>query len=133
MVERLSELNTSDLDVINTAIEEFSADMVNEAPFSLGGDVRAAIDRYDDRIFFIFSICILNSLYRCFGHNTVEEIVAALEKEDSEWAKETLKLMSRVSPTSLKIALRQLHNGAGYTLGQCFKMEFHLVQKFLVS
>lgn len=61
MVERLSELNTSDLDVINTAIEEFSADMVNEAPFSLGGDVRAAIDRYDDRIFFIFSICILNS------------------------------------------------------------------------
>lgn len=69
---------------------------------------------------------------RCFKFDTVEEIVDALQKEDSEWAKETLKLMGNVSPTSLKVTLQQLRTGANLTLGECFKMEYRLVQKFLV-
>ncbi|KAG2225376.1 hypothetical protein INT45_005620 [Circinella minor] len=109
---RLSEIDNPTHDIINTAIEEFSAEMDQELEFSLGGDVRAAIDR-------------------CFKFDTVEEIFAAVEKEDSEWGKETLKLLKGVSPTSLKITLQQLRTGATLTLGQCFKMEYHLVQKFL--
>ena len=73
-----------------------------------------------------------DTLCRCFKFDTVEEIFAAVEKEDSEWGKETLKLLKGVSPTSLKITLQQLRTGATLTLGQCFKMEYHLVQKFLV-
>ena len=42
---RLSEIDNPTHDVINTAIEEFSAEMDQEASFSLAGDVRAAIDR----------------------------------------------------------------------------------------
>ena len=42
---RLSEIDNPTHDIINTAIEEFSAEMDQELEFSLGGDVRAAIDR----------------------------------------------------------------------------------------
>lgn len=62
----------------------------------------------------------------------MEEIYAAVEKEgDTAWAKDTLKLLNSVSPTSLKVTLMQLRTGANLSLGQCFKMEYHLVQKFL--
>ncbi|KAI7883088.1 ClpP/crotonase [Lichtheimia hyalospora FSU 10163] len=109
---RLAEIDEPTYDKINTAIEEFAAEMDQEAPFSLAGPTREAIDR-------------------CFKFDTVEEIIDALQKEDSEWAKETLKLMGNVSPTSLKVTLQQLRTGANLTLGECFKMEYRLVQKFL--
>ncbi|KAJ8655651.1 hypothetical protein O0I10_008740 [Lichtheimia ornata] len=109
---RLSEIENPTHDVINTAIEEFSAEMDQEPGFSLGGSIREAIDR-------------------CFKYDTMEQIVEALEKEGSEWSIETLKALKAVSPTSLKVTLQQLRAGANLTLGQCFKMEYHLVQKFL--
>ncbi|KAI9485455.1 MAG: ClpP/crotonase-like domain-containing protein [Benjaminiella poitrasii] len=108
---RLAELDHATHDIINNAIEEFSEDI--SEPFSLAGETRKAIDR-------------------CFKYDSVSEIMKQLEKEDeSDWKHEALKLMQAVSPTSLKVTLQQLRNGATLSLGQCFKMEYHLVQKFL--
>jgi 3-hydroxyisobutyryl-CoA hydrolase len=110
---RLAELENPSHDVVNQAIEEFSGEMESEPAFSLGGETRAAIDR-------------------CFKYDTVEEIIQALEKEpESAWQKETLKFLNSMSPTSLKVTLQQIRNGATLSLGQCFKMEYHLVQKFI--
>lgn len=110
---RLSELDNATHDMINSAIEEFSAELENEPTFSLTGDTRAAIDR-------------------CFKYDTMAEIMAALAKEpETAWTKETIAALTKVSPTSLKVTLQQLRNGATLSLAQCFKMEYHLVQKFL--
>lgn len=110
---RLAELDNATHDMVNQAIEEFSAELDNESTFTLSGEIRQAIDR-------------------CFKYDTVGEIVAALEKEpETEWTKGTLKLLNSMSPTSLKITLQQLRNGSTLSLAQCFKMEYHLVQKFL--
>lgn len=110
---RLSELDGANHEMINGAIEEFSAELENEPRFSLTGETRLSIDR-------------------CFKYDHVEEIIAAVEKEeDSEWKKETLKALSNMSPTSLKVTLQQIRNGSTLSLAQCFKMEYHLVQKFL--
>jgi 3-hydroxyisobutyryl-CoA hydrolase len=110
---RLSELDHATHDMVNQAIEEFSAELENEPKFSLSGETRQAIDR-------------------CFKYDTVGEIIAALEKEtETEWTKETLKLLNSMSPTSLKVTLQQIRNGSTLSLAQCFKMEYHLVQKFL--
>ncbi len=38
-----------------------------------------------------------------FFKNSVEDIMIALEKENSEWAKATLTTMKAMSPTSLKV------------------------------
>lgn len=40
-----------------------------------------------------FNTLPLKSINRCFRANTVEEIFSNLEKEGSEWAKETLEVL----------------------------------------
>lgn len=42
---------------------------------------------------------------RCFNKPLVEEIIAALDNEDSEWAEKTKNTMLSHSPTSLKVGL----------------------------
>lgn len=111
---RLSELESSNYDVINSAIEEFSADYDPEVKFSLGGESRKAVDR-------------------CFKFNTVEEIIEALDKENTEWATKTKATLLEMSPTSLKVTLQQLRIGAKRSISDCFKMEHKLAEKFMVS
>ncbi|KAH8549208.1 ClpP/crotonase-like domain-containing protein [Umbelopsis sp. PMI_123] len=111
---RLSELESSDYDIINTAIEEFAADYDPEVRFSLAGETRKAIDR-------------------CFKFNTVEEIIAALDKENTEWAANTKANLLEMSPTSLKITLQQLRIGGKRSIADCFKMEYKLAEKIIFS
>ncbi|ORZ19549.1 ClpP/crotonase-like domain-containing protein [Absidia repens] len=114
---RLAELDNVSHDVVNGVIEEFSGELDQEAGFSLGGDVRAAIDR-------------------CFKYDNLKDIVEAVKKEEQAnpaWAQETLKYLTSMSPTSLKVSLQQIRSGATLTIAQCFKMEFHLLQKFLAG
>ncbi|QYF88129.1 enoyl-CoA hydratase/isomerase family protein [Brevundimonas sp. PAMC22021] len=47
-----------------------------------------------------------------FAFDTVEEIVAALEADGSEWALAQLATLRTKSPQSLKVTLRQLRTGA---------------------
>ena len=54
----------------------------------------------------------IEAMGRCFGFDTAEEIVAALEAEDSDWAREQLATLATKSPETVKVALRQLREGA---------------------
>jgi enoyl-CoA hydratase len=67
-------------------------------PFSLAPQ-RAAIDR-------------------CFGAGSVAEIVAALEAEDDEWARDTLAILRRMSPSSVHWSFQYVRRGAHQTLAQ---------------
>ncbi len=49
----------------------------------------------------------------CFGKETVEDIVACLEA-GSDWARAQAKILAAKSPLTLKIAHRQLNEGAGF-------------------
>lgn len=64
----------------------------------------------------------------CFGHNRIEDIIAALEKDGSPFAAETLTAMRGMSPTSLKIALRQISLGASMDFQGVMTMEYSLSQ-----
>lgn len=68
---------------------------------------------------------------RCFAHDHVEEILADLQKDSSAWAIETLQAMQSLSPTSLKIALRQIRLGAKMTFAEVMAMEYRLSQACL--
>ncbi|RUS22253.1 ClpP/crotonase-like domain-containing protein [Endogone sp. FLAS-F59071] len=111
--DRLSELETSDHEVINAAIEDFVGEF-NPNNYSLRGDTRQTIDR-------------------CFRFDSVDEIIEALGKEETYWAKTTTDTLLKMSPTSLKVTLQQLRKGKQLGIADCFKMEFNLVQKFLVT
>ncbi|CAO3651272.1 unnamed protein product [Cunninghamella blakesleeana] len=122
---RLAELENPTHDMVNNAIDEFAGELDESTDvFSLGGVVRQAIDQ-------------------SFKHDKLSDIietVTKLSQDASEenaavtaWAKETLKYLNAMSPTSLKVTLQQIRSGATLSIGQCFKMEYHLVQKFLVD
>lgn len=64
----------------------------------------------------------------CFGHDRIEDIIAALEKDGSPFAQETLTAMRGMSPTSLKIALRQIRLGAKLDFQAAMTMEYRLSQ-----
>ena len=52
---------------------------------------------------------------RCFAFDTVEEIVAALQADGSDWAKSQAAILAKKCPTTLKVALRLIREGAQRT------------------
>lgn len=67
-----------------------------------------------------------------FGQaNRVEDIISGLEKDNSEWSRKHLEILSKMSPTSLKLTFEQLRRGKSMTLPECLKMEFRLVSRVL--
>ena len=69
-----------------------------------------------------------DAIDRCFAGDAVEALEAALAAEGGEWAEKTLKTMAGRSPTSQKIALRQIALGAGLDFDDCMRLEFRLSQ-----
>ncbi|XP_061059314.1 3-hydroxyisobutyryl-CoA hydrolase, mitochondrial isoform X1 [Eubalaena glacialis] len=63
-----------------------------------------------------------------FSANTVEQIIENLQQDGSSFALEQLKVINKMSPTSLKITLRQLMEGSSKTLQEVLTMEYRLSQ-----
>ncbi|XP_005373364.1 PREDICTED: 3-hydroxyisobutyryl-CoA hydrolase, mitochondrial [Chinchilla lanigera] len=70
----------------------------------------------------------MDKINRCFSANTVEEIIENLQQDGSPFALEQLQVINKMSPTSLKITLRQLTEGASKSLQEVFTMEYRLSQ-----
>ncbi|XP_057548306.1 3-hydroxyisobutyryl-CoA hydrolase-like protein 1, mitochondrial isoform X2 [Amaranthus tricolor] len=70
------------------------------------------------------------TLNKCFGHDTVEEIIDSLEDEatktDHAWCASTLKRLREVSPLSLKVSLRSIREGRYQTFDQCLAREYRM-------
>ncbi|XP_010192506.1 PREDICTED: 3-hydroxyisobutyryl-CoA hydrolase, mitochondrial [Mesitornis unicolor] len=67
----------------------------------------------------------INSL---FSANTMEEIVKKLKQDGSPFAIKQLETINKMSPTSLKLTLRQLREGASMSLQEVLTMEYRLSQ-----
>ncbi|XP_036870977.1 3-hydroxyisobutyryl-CoA hydrolase, mitochondrial isoform X1 [Manis javanica] len=63
-----------------------------------------------------------------FSAYTVEQILENLQQDGSSFALEQLKVINKMSPTSLKITLRQLMEGSSKTLPEVLTMEYRLSQ-----
>jgi len=62
----------------------------------------------------------------------VQDIVDSLEKVDTDFARETLGMLEKASPTSLKVTLEGLRRGAAMpTIGNDLQMEFRVAQSFM--
>jgi len=66
-----------------------------------------------------------------FAQARVEDILAALEKDGSDWARETLKTLRGLSPASLKLAREQLRRGKTMDFRSVMTMEYRLSQACL--
>lgn len=70
---------------------------------------------------------------RCFGFDRIEDIMAALEKEAQPFTQEALNAMKGMSPTSMKIALRQIRLGKTMDFADVMTMEYRLSQAVLAG
>ncbi|KAI8393877.1 ClpP/crotonase-like domain-containing protein [Radiomyces spectabilis] len=107
---RFAELDNADNEMVNNIIEEFAAEYDPNVRNTLSGEVRKTIDR-------------------CFKEHSVEDILAALEKDGSEFALKTRETLLKRSPLALKVTLEQMRTGANLGIAQCLKMEYKLMQQ----
>ncbi|NXJ03429.1 HIBCH protein, partial [Odontophorus gujanensis] len=63
-----------------------------------------------------------------FSANSMEEIVQKLKQDGSPFAMKQLETLNKMSPTSLKLTLRQVREGASLSLQDVFTMEYRLSQ-----
>ncbi|XP_054723443.1 3-hydroxyisobutyryl-CoA hydrolase, mitochondrial-like, partial [Uloborus diversus] len=74
---------------------------------------------------------VMGKMNTVFEADSVETIMNALQKEGSEWSRKQHEVLSKLSPTSLKVAFQQIKRGANMTLQDCLKMEYRMSQKFM--
>lgn len=67
-------------------------------------------------------------IFRCFKHETMEEVVAALKKDGSKFSTDTLDTIMKRSPRSVKVTHEHLRRAEKLSLQQCLKMEHQLWQ-----
>lgn len=69
----------------------------------------------------------------CFSHQTVENIINALETHHLAWCHEVANVLKTKSPTSLKVTLHALRHGAMFNFDQCMQTEYRLAVRFLAG
>jgi enoyl-CoA hydratase len=68
---------------------------------------------------------------RIFAGSSVEAILAALDRDDSDWARETAATMRSRSPTSLKLVYSEVRAGRTLEFDDCMRMEFRMASRIL--
>ena len=68
-----------------------------------------------------------------FGMASIEQILAELDRLDGDWSARQAALLAGKSPTSLKVAYRQISAGAAQDFDACMRMEWRMVNRFIVG
>lgn len=90
-------------------------------------DIKNTLSKFSSPVTAEFSLKpYMTQIDYCFGAPTVEEIVKRLEKDGSEWAVNTLGLLNKMCPTSLKVTLKELNVGSQKNLIECLEMEYRI-------
>lgn len=67
----------------------------------------------------------------CFAGDSVEDILARLAADGSEWAQQTRDTILAKSPTATKVAFRQIQVGAQVDFDRAMQIEYRLSQRFM--
>ncbi|XP_054273098.1 3-hydroxyisobutyryl-CoA hydrolase, mitochondrial-like [Macrosteles quadrilineatus] len=114
-------------------IESKNIPTLYEAILKGDGDVESTIKKHSvDVSDHTFSLAQnMGLINEAFSGSTVEEIFTRLEKDGSQFSQDTLKLLNKMSPISMKISKVELEKGAKMSLKECLQMEFRLAKSAL--
>jgi 3-hydroxyisobutyryl-CoA hydrolase len=76
---------------------------------------------------------VIANVEKCFGSETIEEIYENLRCDNTEWAKSTIQVLNKMSPTSLKVSLKNLIEGKQLALNDCLTMDYRIGANFLIK
>ena len=65
------------------------------------------------------------------GHKTLTDLLSIIEADDTTFARETLKTLHSMSPTSLALTFEQMRRGADLSFNQAMMMEFRMVSRVM--
>jgi enoyl-CoA hydratase len=65
------------------------------------------------------------------GHDSFASFYSALEADGHDVAGDMLRILARMSPTSVKLTFEQLRRGALLDFDECMKMEFRMVRRVM--
>jgi enoyl-CoA hydratase len=68
-----------------------------------------------------------------FGAATVEGVLERLDRDGSEFARQTAQTIRAMSPTSVKIVFRQIREAASLDLRQCLALEYRLALRTIAA
>jgi enoyl-CoA hydratase len=109
LIDALAELDTSGREPIEALDRTLAA-------FALVPEEETVLDLHRERI------------DRCFGADSVEGVLAALEADGNEWALAQRQAILTKSPTSIRIAFRQIREGARLEFEDCMRLEYRLAR-----
>ncbi|KAK9058968.1 hypothetical protein SSX86_021586 [Deinandra increscens subsp. villosa] len=110
------------------AIEYCLKNLITDDP----SGIETCLQKYSDRDYPSNASVLrrTETINKCFRHDTVEEIIDALESEavktNDGWCNSILKKLKYASPLSLKVALRSIREGRFQTLDQCLIREYRM-------
>src|SRR3990167_6828689 len=67
----------------------------------------------------------------CFCFETVEKIIDALKKLDTQWSNETVQQLEKASQTSLKVTLKHLQQSKNQTFDEIIAVDFCIARGML--
>lgn len=76
---------------------------------------------------------VIPKIKKCFASETIEEIIENLRRDDSEWAINLIKLLQKMSPTSLKISLRNMVEGKRMSMEDSLLLEYRVGGHHLIK
>nr|KJB55094.1 hypothetical protein B456_009G062800 [Gossypium raimondii] len=109
-------------------IEERLGNLMNDDP----AVIDSSLAQYGDLVYPDRSSILrrIDTIDKCFSHDTVEEIIDSLENEAAgaydDWCKTVLRKMKEASPLSLKVTLRSIREGRFQSLDQCLAREYRI-------
>ena len=74
-----------------------------------------------------------DTVEHCFRHDRVEDILAALDADGGAFAATTATTVRTMSPTSLKLTLKEIRKGQTMGIDDCLRMEYRLSQSVLAG
>lgn len=106
-------------------LDELFSTLAALPPSAKAADVDAAIQGVAEQVPPSPLAAHLKAIDRCFAFDTVEEILAALEAEDSDFGRETLALLRSRSALSMALTLDLLRAGRkSASLHECLEREY---------
>ncbi|HEV2649891.1 MAG TPA: enoyl-CoA hydratase/isomerase family protein, partial [Rhizomicrobium sp.] len=98
-----------------------------------GIEVDIALREFTETVPDTYLLAYRDKIDAVFSGATVEHVLAALDKDDTNFAADTAKVIRTKSPTATKLALRQIREGRALDFDACMRMEYRMVNRVIAG
>lgn len=117
----------------SSATEQVIADLM-DAKIKNNRHVRKILDRHHVEPEGATLPQIMDKIDDHFDYPSVELIMESLSRDPDEWAQKQLKIMQRMSPTSMRVTFEQIRRGLGHNrFRDALRMEYRIVNHMMAG